>query len=81
MLVGLQVFSSAPLGATHNNPPQRGGLKPPINFALKGQCQFVLRCPFQGDCGGTVTHRVAVGCYALPLQGGGKLAILLSFLS
>ncbi|MDR1271223.1 MAG: hypothetical protein LBK82_17065 [Planctomycetaceae bacterium] len=41
----------------------------PIRFAL----------PFQGDCwGGTVTHRVAVGCYALPLQGGGKLAILLT---
>ncbi|MDR1140681.1 MAG: hypothetical protein LBL62_03245 [Planctomycetaceae bacterium] len=40
----------------------------PIRFAL----------PFQGDCWGrTVTHRVAVGCYALPLQGGGKLAILL----
>ncbi|MDR1269681.1 MAG: hypothetical protein LBK82_09155, partial [Planctomycetaceae bacterium] len=27
------------------------------------------------------THRVAVGCYALPLQGGGKLAILLAFLA
>ncbi|MDR1271328.1 MAG: hypothetical protein LBK82_17615 [Planctomycetaceae bacterium] len=43
----------------------------PIRFAL----------PLQGDCwAGTVTHRVAVGCYALPLQGGGKLAILLSCL-
>ncbi|MDR1269746.1 MAG: hypothetical protein LBK82_09490 [Planctomycetaceae bacterium] len=39
----------------------------PIHFALLFQGRFV---------GGTVTHRVAVGCYALPLQGGGKLAIL-----
>ncbi|MDR1270312.1 MAG: hypothetical protein LBK82_12385 [Planctomycetaceae bacterium] len=35
----------------------------PIRFALL----------FQSDCWGrTVTHRVAVGYYALPLQGGGK---------
>jgi hypothetical protein len=31
--------------------------------------------------GCALTHRVAVGCYALPLQGGGELAILLAFLA
>ncbi|MDR1269855.1 MAG: hypothetical protein LBK82_10050 [Planctomycetaceae bacterium] len=41
----------------------------PIRFAL----------PLQGEIlRSDLTHRVAVGCYALPLQGGGKLAILLS---
>ncbi|MDR1140675.1 MAG: hypothetical protein LBL62_03215 [Planctomycetaceae bacterium] len=40
----------------------------PIRFALALQGE-ILGCD--------LPHRVAVGCYALPLQGGGKLAILL----
>jgi hypothetical protein len=44
--------------------------------------QSGLALPFQGEIYGcALTHRVAVGCYALPLQGGGKLAILLAFLA
>ncbi|MDR1141084.1 MAG: hypothetical protein LBL62_05270 [Planctomycetaceae bacterium] len=44
--------------------------------------QSGLALPFQGEIyGGALTHRVAVGCYALPLQGGGKLAILPAFLA
>jgi hypothetical protein len=40
--------------------------------------QSEVALPFQGEIyGSALTHRVAVGCYALPLQGEGKLAILL----
>jgi hypothetical protein len=83
--VELQVFSSAPLGATRNSPPQRGGSKyvnkfrPERAMDYKTTTGFAL--PFQGDClDVTITHRVAVGCYALPFQGGRKLAILLYLL-
>jgi hypothetical protein len=69
--VGLQVFLR-PARAMRNNPPQRGGLKHTRNFALKGQCQSTLHCPYRAIAGGTVTHRVAVGCYALPLKGRRK---------
>jgi hypothetical protein len=46
--VGLQVFL-CPEWAMRNNPPQRGGLKLSHNFALKGQCQSALRCPFRAE--------------------------------
>jgi hypothetical protein len=51
-----------------------------INFALKGQWikianRFAL--PFQGDCLENFTHRVAVGCYALPLKGRRKKLVIL----
>jgi membrane-associated PAP2 superfamily phosphatase len=38
---------------------------PTINYPL-----FTNTLPFQGEIyGGTLTHRVAVGCYTLPLKG------------
>jgi hypothetical protein len=42
-------FFLAPLGALHNNPPQHGGVKYSINFALKRQCQSALHCPFRAE--------------------------------
>ncbi|MDR1269662.1 MAG: hypothetical protein LBK82_09060, partial [Planctomycetaceae bacterium] len=70
-----------PLGASRNNPPQRGESML-IHFALKGQWIKIAN-PFctalAGRCfGGNITHGVAVGCYAMPLKGRRrKLAILL----
>jgi hypothetical protein len=30
---------------------------------------LIFALPFQGDCSCVASHRVAVGCYALPLAG------------
>jgi hypothetical protein len=55
-----------------NNPPQRGGEQSLSTIALKGQ-RKTNPLPFQGEIyGEALTHRVAVGCYAMPLKGRGK---------
>jgi hypothetical protein len=52
-------FSFAPLGATHNNPPQRGGLKPPHKFrperAMQSGLAILIHCPYR-----------AIVCVSLP---------------
>jgi hypothetical protein len=46
--VELEIFP-APLGALHNNPPQRGGLKRPPKFRPERAMPIRVALPFQGD--------------------------------
>ncbi|MDR1140953.1 MAG: hypothetical protein LBL62_04615, partial [Planctomycetaceae bacterium] len=46
------------------------------HYSLSTIHYSLIHCPFRAIVREGLTHRVAVGCYALPLQGGGKLAIL-----
>ncbi|MDR1268494.1 MAG: hypothetical protein LBK82_03110 [Planctomycetaceae bacterium] len=56
-----------------NNPPQRGGEQSLPNNRPARATQNELALPLQGEIEGwALTHRVAVGCYALPLKGRRK---------
>jgi hypothetical protein len=72
LTVELQVFLR-PARAMRNKPPQRGGEQSLPNNRPERATQSGLALPFQGEIYEEAsTHRVAVGCYALPLKGRKK---------